>query len=74
MRYKGNHDAAKKIAEALGFPGKAGTDDDHLDALAAVKPGVMLLEGNARFVGSLAGGGCVLPDLPPCGQIAGMLA
>jgi len=74
MRYKGNHDAAEKIAETLGFPGEAGSDDDHLDAYAAFKLGIMLLEGSARFVGSLAGGGYVLPDLSPCRQIEDILA
>lgn len=61
------------IAEALGFPSIAGKDDDHLDAYAAYKLGSLLLTGEARLVGSVAGGGYVLPNGPACREIDALL-
>jgi len=63
-RYKNNKKETAIIARTLGFPGEAGTDDDHLDAYVAFKLGEMLLQDKARWVGSAIFGGYVLPDCP----------
>jgi hypothetical protein len=61
-RYKSNKKETAIIAESLGFPSQAGTDDDHLDAYVAFKLAEMLLQSEARWVGSALFGGYVLPD------------
>jgi len=68
-RYKNNKIATAMIANALGFPYEAGTDDDHLDAYIAFILGKMLLRGEARWIGSAKSGGYVLPDCPESSKI-----
>ncbi len=71
-RYKNNKNETAQIAKKLGFPAAAGLDDDHLDAYMAFRLGKMLVQEEARWVGSSIFGGYVLPVCPETDALEAM--